>query len=239
MTCNILKKKKLVILVGIMSVIVLCLNAPYKQGAGGNSFSVLGCILNKKMLNGCSVGNAFSAGTASLWFYMITPIIVSIPILSYISEVRRSAYSRMEMVRTGRIKCNINRLLWMFKGCAIILFTGLVMYIVILLTQMNLADPYLVQNSAGNTGTSEYIYGLLKIFIKKYVYMQVYSYTVSVLAAIIVYFYNDLFVVLSIVFSLIYVARNNIFEEKIVVVIVVAAVLSLIFVLLGKWSERT
>lgn len=239
MACFILKKKKVICAIGIMSIVILCLTAPYKLGANGNSYSVLGCIINKRMAGTGSVISAFGTGTSSLWFYIIAPLIVSIPVLSYLSEVWKSAYSKMELMRTGRIKYNLKRIAWMFGGCACMLFAGITLFVVILLPFFSLADTYYFQDEVGSTGILESVYELILIIIKKYMYMLGYSYTVSVLAAIILFFYNDLYVVISIVFSLLYVIREWIYEENSFMVIIPAIVLSFIFILLGKWSERS
>lgn len=238
MALFILKKKKVIFVIGIISIAIISLLAPYKGGPGG-SYSVLGCIMNLELVEPGAISSAFSMGTASLWFYILAPLIVAVPVLSYISEVEGSEFNKMEKMRTGRIKYNAKRVGWMIAGSACMLFLGILLYMAVILPFFELSDAYYFQDEVKDESTLKLIYGLAVIFIKKFVYMLGYSSAVSVFAACVLYIYNDMFFVMSIVFAMLYVLRDWIFAGNVLQVIILAIIFAVTFILLGKWGDRT
>lgn len=217
MVVLILRKKKIIAIIGILAVALIGLLAPYKLGADGVSYSVLDCIMNRGGVERGEVYSAFHTGTSFFWFCILAPLIVSVPVLAYISDVEISGFNKAEKIRTGRMKYNFRRLGWMLGGCAILLFLGLLLYMIALSSALPLSF------------SADYL--------KKYLYILGCSFVASVFAADLLFVYNDLFFVMSIAFAVLYIFRNWLFYSNVCVIMILAVTLSFIFLLLGRWDR--
>ena len=214
MVVFILLKKKIIAIIGILAVVLIGLLAPYKLGDDGVSYSVLNCIMDHDGMDLGEMYSAFHTGTSFFWFCILAPLIVSVPVLAYISEVEKSGFSKAEKIRTSRFKYNLRRLGWLFGGCAILLFFGMFLYMIVL--------------------SSAFPFSFSADYLKKYLYMLGYSFVAAVFAVDLLFVYNDLFFVMSIAFTMLYIFREWLFYGNVFVIIVLAVILSFIFLLAGR-----
>lgn len=238
MALCILRKKKFIYIIGVVSIAVISLLAPYKLGAGGVSYSVMGCIMNRDHMELGGLYDAFSTGTYFFWFYILAPLITSVPVLSYISDASKGGFDRMERMRTGRIKYILMRIGWMTAGCACTLFLGMILHTISLLPFYPLSEASIYPGDMADTSVSGNLIRFAFLFLKKYLYMLGYSYIVSTFAACILFLYNDLLFVMSIAFVAVYVIRDWFFHENVLEIIVPALILSFMLLLIGKRGDR-
>lgn len=213
---------------GIASIVFIGLLAPYKQ-VGENPYSVLECLLNLDRIDYISIDSAFIAGTTFFWFYILAPLVASIPVLSHISEIEKSGFSSTEKMRAGRVRYYLQRIWMIVTSCFYILFIGLLLYTVFLLPILRLPD--MMSNTTG------VIFNFVLLFFKKLVFMVGYGIVSAVFSACIIRLYNDLFFVMSITFTASYIFRDILFTENIFIIIFTSAVLVLVYILLGKRDD--
>ncbi len=221
--------------------VMVCITgpSPYAQG-NGDVYSIWECIVNREQSAMGSISRVFISGTSSFWFYMLVPLMAAVPIISYISDIKKSGFLELEKFRTGRVGYCVRRLAWMFAGCAATLFVGMLLFTAVLLPFFEFNDmSYYLQEEAHNQDALRYIIEFAASFMKKYLFVLMCSFLVSLLAACIIIFYNDLFFAMSMLFALLYIVRELLFTQNMFVVIIPSVVLCFLFVLMGKWSDRT
>ena len=160
----------------------------------GNQYSVMDVLRGSLgvLPNNIDATMAFYAGV-SFWVYILLPIAV-LPLASYISDERKSRYILFEKIRKGTLRHVLLRLALAFISNAVINLTFIMSYAVITYCFF------------GTSVSGEEIFwtGVLN----KFVYVQIYSFSLSVLTALCIYIYNDLLVDISLVIVLNYLFRN-------------------------------
>ena len=192
MNC-ILKKKIVLYILIIPSLVFICLMGNLLVDSG-NQYSVMDVLRGSLgvLPNNIDATMAFYAGV-SFWVYILLPIAV-LPFASYISDERKSRYILLEKIRKGTLRHVLLRLALAFISNAVINLTFIMSYAVITYCFF------------GTSVSGEEIFwtGVLN----KFVYVQIYSFSLSVLTALCIYIYNDLLVDISLVIVLNYLFRN-------------------------------
>lgn len=192
MNC-ILKKKIVLYILIIPSLVFICLMGNLLVDSG-NQYSVMDVLRGSLgvLPNNIDATMAFYAGV-SFWVYILLPIAV-LPFASYISDERKSRYILFEKIRKGTLRHVLLRLALAFISNAVINLTFIMSYAVITYCFF------------GTSVSGEEIFwtGVLN----KFVYVQIYSFSLSVLTALCIYIYNDLLVDISLVIVLNYLFRN-------------------------------
>ena len=192
MNC-ILKKKIVRYILIIPSLVFICLMGNLLVDSG-NQYSVMDVLRGSLgvLPNNIDATMAFYAGV-SFWVYILLPIAV-LPFASYISDERKSRYILFEKIRKGTLRHVLLRLALAFISNAVINLTFIMSYAVITYCFF------------GTSVSGEEIFwtGVLN----KFVYVQIYSFSLSVLTALCIYIYNDLLVDISLVIVLNYLFRN-------------------------------
>ncbi|MGI5969881.1 MAG: hypothetical protein ACOX76_09415 [Lachnospiraceae bacterium] len=192
MNC-ILKKKIVLYILIIPSLVFICLMGNLLVDSG-NQYSVMDVLRGSLgvLPNNIDATMAFYAGV-SFWVYILLPI-ADLPFASYISDERKSRYILFEKIRKGTLRHVLLRLALAFISNAVINLTFIMSYAVITYCFF------------GTSVSGEEIFwtGVLN----KFVYVQIYSFSLSVLTALCIYIYNDLLVDISLVIVLNYLFRN-------------------------------
>lgn len=192
MNC-ILKKKIVLYILIIPSLVFICLMGNLLVDSG-NQYSVMDVLRGSlgALPDNIDATMAFYAGM-SFWVYILLPI-ATLPFASYISDERKSRYILFEKIRKGTLRHVLLRLALAFISNAVINLTFIMSYAAI---------TYCFFGTAVS-GEGIFWTGVLN----KFVYVQIYSFSLSVLTALCIYIYNDLLVDISLVIVLNYLFRN-------------------------------
>lgn len=218
MNC-ILKKKIVLYILIIPSLVFICLMGNLLVDSG-NQYSVMDVLRGSLgvLPNNIDATMAFYAGV-SFWVYILLPIAV-LPFASYISDERKSRYILFEKIRKGTLRHVLLRLALAFISNAVINLTFIMSYAVITYCFF------------GTSVSGEEIFwtGVLN----KFVYVQIYSFSLSVLTALCIYIYNDLLVDISLVIVLNYLFRNFMGRDELLYPVTVIFISGIAYMVMRK-----
>lgn len=218
MNC-ILKKKIVLYILIIPSLVFICLMGNLLVDSG-NQYSVMDVLRGSLgvLSNNIDATMAFYAGV-SFWVYILLPI-AALPFASYISDERKSRYILFEKIRKGTLRHVLLRLALAFISNAVINLTFIMSYAVITYCFF------------GTSVSGEEIFwtGVLN----KFVYVQIYSFSLSVLTALCIYIYNDLLVDISLVIVLNYLFRNFMGRDELLYPVTVIFISGIAYMVMRK-----
>lgn len=218
MNC-ILKKKIVLYILIIPSLVFICLMGNLLVDSG-NQYSVMDVLRGSLgvLPNNIDATMAFYAGV-SFWVYILLPI-AALPFSSYISDERKSRYILFEKIRKGTLRHVLLRLALAFISNAVINLTFIMSYAVITYCFF------------GTSVSGEEIFwtGVLN----KFVYVQIYSFSLSVLTALCIYIYNDLLVDISLVIVLNYLFRNFMGRDELLYPVTVIFISGIAYMVMRK-----
>lgn len=196
----------------ILALFFLCMRGDLVVDRGV-LYSVLDVIRGLAGERSVDAGAAFGAGVTG-WMYILMPV-ASIPFMAFLAEERKSGYHLFEKQRRGTVRHLCKTMAFAFISSAIILFVVIAVYAAVVY---------------GCFGITVHGGGVLfaRQVLGKYIYVQIYSFSLSCIGALLVYMYNDMYVDMSIVMVLNYIFKGILIKDQLacpVAVFVLTAVL--------------
>lgn len=222
----------------LASIVLLCMsdtgimnhNMPY-------SFFDAISKCSESRLKESTIQSIFAYGSSSYWFYLVMPIVAAIPVASFISDEWKNKFHLYEKMRGGTFWYLRSRSAYALVNCAVVLFLGLGVYMLVVCRYFNLEAVY-TEGVMFTGGEQEGIAELLHYCAAKYVYLVVYSFAISLFILLLVLLYNDLFFDLSVAFILNYLFRDWFRGDRIVYPLLLIAFLLIAYMLLWKKGKK-
>lgn len=229
------QKKKVFYMIGIFSIVLMCLSAPLTTETGGVVHSVFDVIQNFSASRRAvfSIKGVFATGLSSFWFYLVMPLAASIPVASYISDEWKSGFHQFEIMREGIFVYMRTRLFYLLGSNGVILLAGLGIYMLIVCLCFNLYPDYMIEGE--RTGG---VWVLANEAAVRCGYLFFYSVAISLFIMILILLYNDLYFDLSAAFVLNYLLRNWVMSESIVYPIVLLFVMLMSYLIIWKKGKK-
>ncbi len=197
------RKKLLYYIISIVSIVIICLF--------GNLFllmekqySVIEAILflPKQMLGHSDMEGAFGACYRG-WLYLLMPVVVSAPSVSYIHDEIKSRFYINVWGRAGKYRYLYSRYIYSALSGAAAACIGLLLYTAIISCFFDINPTVEIVGYENKT--------LLSIILclgREILYISLYGGTMSLLASFIIFIYNNLYFSLSMVFIISYMLRT-------------------------------
>lgn len=214
----ILKKKTGYYLLIALALFFMCLRGDLLI-VEGVVYSVIDVIRNPGIDMSPDAASAFDAGVTA-WVYMLLPA-ASIPFASYLSEERRCGCHLFEKQRKGTPGYLRTKIVFAFVSSAAMISVVIAAYAAVVYYFFGSAVP------------GDGVFFCKQVFAK-YVYVQMYSFSLSCLSGLLVYVYNDMYVDMSIVLLLNYLFTDMLAGEKLVYPLVILVLTALVYVIVRK-----
>lgn len=185
----------------------------------GVLYSVLDVIRGLAGERSVDAGTAFGVGV-TYWMYILLPV-ASVPFMAFLAEERKSGYHLFEKQRRGTIRYLCKTMAFAFASSALILFVVIAVYAAVVYGYFGITVP-----DGGMLFVSQ--------VLGKYVYVQMYSFSLSCMGALLVYMYNDLYVDVSIVMLLNYIFKEILIKDQLVCPVAVCVLSVVLYVAVRK-----
>lgn len=232
---NVLIKKKCVFYIfGIIGIMIVSLLG----GLGivsDKEYSVISAILNlpSEQLKMWGIREAFNS-CLSGWLYVLMPIVVSVPTVSYIYDEIKSKFYINVIGREGRYRYLYSRVAYSALSSAVISLVGFALYTSIICMFFD------VNRSVEVIGESRITVLQLIVFIfLRILFMVYYGIAMSLFASFMVFLYPNLFFDLSVLFIVSYVSRDVFISGNFIIPTVIITLLLMLYIIMWKFrSER-
>lgn len=213
------KKKVFYYILSVLAMFILALLGPLRYvGNGDKIISVLNGIvrLSKETLQESTTATAFRACT-SQWMYTLMPVLASIPSTSYIYDELKSRFYMGVMLRKGRYRYVYSNFFYAAVSGAATVSAGLIVYAVLVYCLFPINPTGIEIIGYTEITIWESVLNVLKIILC----MALYGMSMSVFASFLVYLLPNLYVDLSILFIAVYMLREIVMRENIIIPVVI------------------
>lgn len=198
-----IRKKLFYYIIGIAAIIVICLFGGLFIWAD-RQYSVIEAILflPGNRLGITNIESAFGACYRG-WLYLLLPIVVSAPSVSYLYDEIKSRFYISVWGRQGKYRYLYARYLYSAVSAATTAFLGVLLYAVIISCFFDFNPTEEIIGYEDKT-----VSGILLYIGSNILYISLYGSAMSLLASFIILLYNNLYFSLSIVFIISYISRT-------------------------------